>query len=48
MIPHAPEENLLICKIPPIIVTHTIFSKLLKFRGKDLGKSKFEIERGVN
>jgi hypothetical protein len=23
-------------------------SKLLKFRGKDLGKSKFEIEKGVN
>ena len=31
-----------------IFKTNLKFSKLLKFRGKDFGRSKFEIEKGVH
>ena len=43
------EANMLICKsLLYFCYIISLYRKLLKFRGKDLGKSKFEIERGVS
>jgi|LauGreDrversion4_2_1035121.scaffolds.fasta_scaffold340278_1 hypothetical protein len=39
------EESRHTCKLYHII--RSLISKLLKFRGKDFGRSKFEIEKGV-